>query len=202
MIQNFISFFEQFGYIGLFAVVFFESFPLTFFFPGDSLLFATGFLASQGIFSLPLLILTFFLAGTAGYVFSYFFGQKIIRRFFRDEKSKIFNPKYVTYTHQFFEKYGGKTIIIGRFVPVVRSFGPALAGVANLTFKRFLAYTIVGGIFWSVVMTLIGFYLGHILPKADAYMTPIIVTIIVISILPLGLDEESLRHHPMRHVLT
>jgi membrane-associated protein len=182
--QHILSFFEQFGYIGLFAVVFFESFPLTFFFPGDSLLFATGFLASQGIFNLGILILTFFLAGTAGYIFSYFFGQKIIRRFFRDEKSKIFNPKYVTYTHQFFEKYGAKTIIIGRFVPVVRSFGPALAGVANLTFKRFLSYTLLGGIFWSTAMTLIGFYLGHILPKADAYLTPIIVTIIIISILP------------------
>ena len=182
--QQFLSFFEQFGYIGLFIVVFFESFPLTFFFPGDSLLFATGFLASQGIFSLPLLIGTFFLAGTFGYIFSYFFGQKIIRRFFVDENSKIFNPKYITYTHQFFEKYGSKTIIIGRFVPVVRSFGPALAGVANLTFKRFVSYTIIGGIFWSVVMTLIGFYLGHILPKADAYLTPIIVTIIIISMLP------------------
>ena len=91
--QHFISFFEQFGYIGLFAVVFFESFPLTFFFPGDSLLFATGFLASQGFFSLPILILTFFVAGTAGYIFSYFFGQRIIRRFFTDDKSKIFNPK-------------------------------------------------------------------------------------------------------------
>jgi membrane-associated protein len=179
-----LSFFEQFGYIGLFVVVFFESFPLTFFFPGDSLLFATGFLASQGIFSLPLLILTFFLAGTAGYIFSYFFGQKIIRRFFTDEHSKIFNPKYVTYTHQFFQKYGAKTIIIGRFVPVVRSFAPALAGVGNLTFKRFLSYTLLGGIFWSAAMTLIGFYLGHILPQADAYLTPIIVTIIVVSCLP------------------
>lgn len=194
MIQNFISFFEQFGYIGLFAVVFFESFPLTFFFPGDSLLFATGFLASQGVFSLPLLILTFFVAGTTGYIFSYFFGQRIIRRFFTDDKSKIFNPKYITYTHQFFEKYGAKTIIIGRFVPVVRSFGPALAGVANLTFKRFLSYTIIGGIFWSSVMTLIGFYLGRILPKADAYLTPIIITIIFISILPTVFEYLKRNH--------
>ena len=192
--HQFISFFESFGYIGLFAVVFFESFPLTFFFPGDSLLFATGFLASQGIFSLPLLILTFFLAGTTGYVFSYFFGQKIIRRFFTNEKSKIFNPKYITYTHQFFEKYGGKTIIIGRFVPIVRSFGPALAGVANLTFRRFLAYDIIGGIFWSSIMTLIGFYLGRILPKADAYLTPIIVTIIIISVLPTVFEYLKNKH--------
>ena len=181
-------FIREFGYLGLFVVVFFESFPLTFFLPGDSLLFATGFLASQGVFSLPALISVFFLAGVTGYIFSYFIGQKIIRKFFKDEKSKIFNPKYVTYTHQFFEKYGGKTIIIGRFVPIVRSFGPALAGVANLTFKRFLLYTIVGGVVWSTVMTLIGFYLGHILPRADAYLTPIIVTIIFVSVLPTILE--------------
>ncbi len=181
-------FIREFGYLGLFVVVFFESFPLTFFLPGDSLLFATGFLASQGVFSLPALISVFFLAGVTGYIFSYFIGQKIIRKFFKNEKSKIFNPKYVTYTHQFFEKYGGKTIIIGRFVPVVRSFGPALAGVANLTFKRFLLYTIVGGVVWSTVMTLIGFYLGHILPRADAYLTPIVVTIIFVSVLPTILE--------------
>ena len=181
-------FIREFGYLGLFVVVFFESFPLTFFLPGDSLLFATGFLASQGVFSLPALISVFFLAGVTGYIFSYFIGQKIIRKFFKNEKSKIFNPKYVTYTHQFFEKYGGKTIIIGRFVPIVRSFGPALAGVANLTFKRFLLYTIVGGVVWSTVMTLIGFYLGHILPRADAYLTPIIVTIIFVSVLPTILE--------------
>ncbi len=193
--HDFISFVQQFGYIGFFAIVFFESFPMTFFFPGDSLLFTTGFLASQGIFSLPLLILTFFIAGVTGYIFSYFFGQKIIRRFFTDPNSKIFNPKYITYTHQFFEKYGGKTIIIGRFVPIVRSFGPALAGVAGLSFKRFLAYNIIGGIFWSAVMTLIGFYLGHILPKADAYLTPIIVTIIGISLLPTVYEYLKNRKH-------
>jgi membrane-associated protein len=194
--QGLISFTEHFGYLGLFVIVFFESFPLTFFFPGDSLLFTTGFLASQGFFGLGYLILTFFLAGTAGYIFSYFFGQRIIRRFFTDDKSKIFNPKYVTYTHRFFEKYGAKTIIIGRFVPVVRSFAPALAGVANLTFRRFFTYTIVGGIFWSSVMTLIGFYLGHILPRADAYLTPIIVTIIIISFLPTVFEYLKSRREP------
>jgi membrane-associated protein len=193
---NIISFIQHFGYLGLFVVVFFESFPLTFFFPGDSLLFTTGFLASQGFFSLPALVLTFFIAGTFGYVFSYFFGQKIIRRFFTDDKSKIFNPKYIVYTHKFFEKYGGKTIIIGRFVPIVRSFGPALAGVADLTFKRFLTYTIIGGIFWSAGMTLVGFYLGRILPRADEYLTPIILVIIAISLLPTVIEYLK---HKRRH---
>ena len=157
---------------------------MTFFFPGDSLLFITGFLASQGLFSLPILIIVLFLAGTIGYVFSYFFGQSIIKSFFTNEKSKIFNPKYITYTHNFYEKYGAKTIIIGRFVPVVRSFGPSLAGVGDMTFRKFLTYNIIGGIIWAVTMTSVGYYLGRLLPTADVFLTPIVVGIIFISILP------------------
>lgn len=186
--QDLIHFIQEFGYLGLFVVVFFESFPLTFLLPGDSLLFTTGFLASQGYFSLSLLVLVFFVAGVSGYIFSYFFGQKIIKKFFTDEKSKIFNPKYIVYTHNFFEKYGAKTIIIGRFVPIVRSFGPALAGVADVTFNRFLVYTLVGGIIWAGGMTSIGFYLGRIIPQAEMFLTPIILTIIGISILPTVFD--------------
>lgn len=183
-INEIISFIKDFGYIGLFLIIFLESFPMTFFFPGDSLLFITGFLASQGLFDFPLLVLVLFVAGTIGYVFSYLFGQKIIKRFFTDEKSKIFNPKYITYTHNFYEKYGAKTIIIGRFVPVVRSFGPSLAGVADMTFRKFLVYNIVGGIIWAGGMTSVGYYLGRLLPTADVFLTPIIVGIIFVSVLP------------------
>ena len=186
--QAFIHYIQQFGYFGLFILVFFESFPMTFFFPGDSLLFTTGFLASQGYFSLGLLIFTFFIAGTIGYIFSYLFGQRIIKRFFTNEKSKIFNPKYIVYTKEFFKRYGAKTIIIGRFVPIVRSFGPALAGLADVTFNRFLVYTFIGGVFWSVGMTSLGFYLGKIIPQAETFLTPIILGIVALSILPSVLE--------------
>ena len=182
--QDLIHYIQQFGYLGLFLVVFFESFPLTFFLPGDSLLFTTGFLASQGLFDLNMLILTFFAAAVLGYIFSYFFGQKIIKKFFTNENSKIFNPKYIVYTHHFFEKYGAKTIVIGRFVPIVRSFGPSLAGVADVKFKKFFIYSFVGAIFWAIGMTVVGFYLGRAIPQAEKYLTPIILSIIFISILP------------------
>lgn len=196
--QNLFQYIQNLGYLGylaMFAIIFFESFPLTFFFPGDSLLFTAGLLASQGYFSMAFLILTFFVAAIFGYIFSYIFGQKIIKRFFRNPNSKIFNPKYVVYTHNFFEKYGAKTIIIGRFVPIVRSFGPALAGVADVTFNKFLLYTFVGAIFWAMGTTSVGFYLGRAFPQTEMFLTPIIVTIIFISILPTIF--EYIRAHPL-----
>ncbi len=182
-----INYIQSLGYLGyalMFAIIFFESFPLTFLLPGDSLLFTAGLLASQGYFSMGLLILTFFVAAVVGYIFSYFFGQKIIKRFFRNPDSKIFNPKYVVYTREFYEKYGAKTVIIGRFVPIVRSFGPALAGVADMTFKKFMVYSFVGAVLWAIGMTCIGFYLGHIFPQTETFLTPIIVSIIFVSLLP------------------
>lgn len=194
---NLIHYIQEFGYLGLFLVVFFESFPMTFFFPGDSLLFTTGFLASQGFFRMDFLLITFFVAAVLGYIFSYFFGQRIIRKFFTNENSKIFNPKYIVYTRNFFEKYGAKTIIIGRFVPIVRSFGPALAGVADVRFEKFFIYSIIGAIFWAVGMTTLGFYLGSIIPQVETYITPIIIGIIFISVLPT-IYEYRKRHDPVK----
>ena len=182
--NDLISFIHKFGYIGLFVTVFLESFPMTFFLPGDSLLFISGFLASQGYFNVSILVAVFYLAGAVGYILSYFFGQKLIKRFFKDENSKIFNPKYVVYTHNFYEKYGAKTIIIGRFVPIVRSFGPSLAGVADMTFKKFITYTLLGGLIWAGGVTFLGFYLGKVIPAVDIFLTPIIVGIIFLSFLP------------------
>jgi membrane-associated protein len=152
--------------------------------PGDSLLFTTGFLASQGYLNFWWLIAIYFVSGTLGYIGSYIFGQRIIAKFFTNPNSKIFNPKYITYTHEFFAKYGAKTIIIGRFVPVVRSFAPSLAGMADFTYGKFVRYALVGVAGWSLGMTTLGFFLGKILPNASNYITPIIVLIIFVSILP------------------
>jgi membrane-associated protein len=195
---NYIKYLGYWGYLAMFLVIFFESFPMTFFFPGDSLLFTAGILASTGYFDVSLLVVIFFVAGFFGYVFSYFFGQKIIKKFFTNPNSKIFNPKYIVYTHNFFEKYGGKTIIIGRFVPVVRSFGPALAGVADLTFKRFLVYDFIGGLFWAGGVTALGFYLGSIFPQNENFLTPIIILIIFVSILPT-IFEYTRTHLKNKH---
>ncbi len=175
---------QKAGYVGIFLIIFLESFPMTFFLPGDSLLFATGFLASQGYLNFWWLIAIYFVSGTLGYIGSYVFGERIIARLFTNPNSKIFNPKYIVYTREFFTKYGTKTIIIGRFVPVVRSFAPALAGIAGFTYKKFVNFTLIGVAGWSLGMTTLGYFLGKALPRASDYITPIIVLIIFISILP------------------
>ncbi len=172
------------GYIGLFLIVFLESFPMTFFLPGDSLLFTTGFLASQGVLDIKILIAVIFVAGVLGYIFSYALGKKIIKKFFTDENARWFKPKYIRYTEEFFEKYGAKTIIIGRFVPIVRSFSPALAGMIELKYEKFIRYTVIGAAVWSVSVTSLGFFLGRIIPNAHEYVTPVVLGIIVLSLLP------------------
>ena len=179
-----ITSFGYFGYIILFIIIFLESFPPTFFLPGDSLLFTTGLLASQGYFNLALLISTFFIAGTLGYIFSHIMGEKLRNIILHSNDRYWFKKKHLDYTHQFYNKYGAKTIIIGRFVPVVRSFGPILAGVVDMEYKKFFYYTLIGGILWSCGMTLAGFYLGRIIPNVYLYFTPIILVIIFASLLP------------------
>jgi len=172
------------GYAILFLIIFLESFPPTFFLPGDSLLFTTGFLASQGYFNLALLVGVLFLASFFGYIFTYLMGKKL-RDFILNSNDKYwFKRKHLEYTEQFYKKYGNKTIIIGRFVPVVRSFGPTLAGAVNMSRHTFIIDTLVGGILWTGGITSIGFYLGKIIPGAHLYLTPIVIGIIVVSLLP------------------
>ncbi len=196
--QSLISLVTSIGYIGLFIIIFLEcGFPATFFLPGDSLLFATGFLASGGHLSIAILIPTLFVAGVLGYICNYwiskFFGPKI----FNNTKSFWFNPKRLEKAHEFFEKYGAKTILLGRFVPVVRSFAPAVAGAAGMSYKKFMIYNVLGGIFWAGGMTLIGFFLGKTFPQAHLYLTPIIVGIVFVSVLPSVVDYISNRKkHP------
>jgi membrane-associated protein len=193
-----VSIIQKAGYVGIFLCIFLESFPMTFFLPGDSLLFTTGFLASQGYLNFWWLIAIYFVSGTLGYIGSYIFGQKIIARLFTNPNSKIFNPKYITYTKDFFSKYGSKTVIIGRFVPVVRSFAPSLAGMADFTYGKFVRYTIVGVAGWSLCMTTLGYFLGRVLPQASNYITPIIILIIFVSILPTVWDYIKHRREKVR----
>jgi len=179
------------GYLILFATIFLESFPLTFFFPGDSLLFTTGFLASQGYFNLILLILVYFLASVFGYIASYAFGKYVGHIVLQKDGFWWIKPKHIEKTHQFFEKYGVKAIVIGRFVPVVRSFSPALAGAGGMKYSKFSRYSLLGGGLWTGGLTLGGYYLGRIFPNAHIYLTPIIVAIVLVSLLPIFFDYIS-----------
>ncbi len=176
---------DKVGYIGLFLVIFFEcGVPITFFLPGDSLLFTTGFLASQGHLNIFILIPILFVAAILGYLFGYGLGKKIGETLFTREDSFWFNKKRLNYAREFFEKYGAKTILLGRFVPVVRTFSATVAGAVGMDYRKFVLFTFIGGALWAIGVTLLGFFLGKIMPDAHLYLTPIILGIVFVSILP------------------
>lgn len=183
-----------FGYAILFTIIFLESFPLTFFLPGDSLLFTTGFLASAGHFDLALLVFTLFVASVLGYMFSYAMGQKFRDLILESNDRYWFKKKHLDYTKNFYEKYGDKTIIIGRFVPIVRSFSPTLAGSVQMSYRRFIKDTLIGGIIWTGGVTSLGYYLGNTIPGIHDHLTPIIIMIIVVSLMPSVVEYLRVRN--------
>lgn len=179
-----IEFSGYFGYGVLFLIIFFESFPPTLFLPGDSLLFITGFLASQGYFNMALLVGILFMASVMGYIFSYLMGEKLRDFILRSNDKYWFKKKHLTYTEEFYEKHGAQALIIGRFVPIVRSFMPTLAGAADMNYKKFINDVLIGGFLWTGGVTSLGFYLGQKIPHADKFLTPIVIVIIFASLLP------------------
>jgi len=173
------------GYIGVFAIVFAESGLLIgFFLPGDSLLFTAGFLASQDILSLPVLAIGCGLFAILGDSVGYMFGRRVGRRLFEREDSTLFKKKHLQSAEDFYEKHGGKTIIIARFMPVVRTFAPIVAGIGTMEYRKFLTYNIIGGLLWGVGVTLAGYLLGSVIPDVDKYLLPIIILIVVVSVAP------------------
>ena len=179
------SLIQTVGYLGVFAIVFVESGLLVgFFFPGDSLLFTAGFLASQGFFDIKVLIIGCFIAAVAGDSGGYFIGKKFGPKIFTKEDSLFFQKKHLTRAQNFYDKHGGKTIILARFMPVVRTFAPVVAGVGAMQYRRFLMFNLIGAVLWAIGITLAGFYLGRLIPDVDKYLLPIIGAIVFVSILP------------------
>lgn len=173
------------GLLGIFAIIFAESGLLIgFFLPGDSLLFTAGFLASQGTFDIKVLTLICFIAAVAGDSVGYTIGHKLGRKLFRKKESFFFHPDHLIKAEKFYEKHGKKTIVLARFLPVVRTFAPIVAGIGNMDYKTFLSYNLIGGFLWAVLLPLSGFYLGKTIPDVDKYLVPIIIMIVVLSILP------------------
>ena len=171
------------GYVGIWAIVFAESGLLIgFFLPGDSLLFTAGFLASQGYFNIWVLVIGCFIAAVVGDSVGYGFGHRYGRKVFNKEESLFFNPKHLIRAEEFYEKHGKKTIILARFVPVVRTFAPIVAGIGRMEYRTFLAYNIVGALLWAVGVTLLGYYLGKSIPDIDKYLIPGIIIIILLSV--------------------
>lgn len=173
------------GYLGVFGIVFLESgLMIGFFFPGDSLLFTAGFLASQGFLDIKILIIGCFLAATSGDSIGYYLGQKFGRKLFSKKDSVWFHKDHLNRAQGFYDKHGGKTIILARFIPVIRAFAPVVAGIGLMRYKRFVAFNLIGGVLWAIAIPLAGYYLGSLIPDVDKYLLPIVGLIIIASVLP------------------
>ena len=172
---------NTFGLAGVIAIIFAESgLFFGFFFPGDSLLFTAGLLASQGFLNPVILFFGVVLAAILGDNVGYAFGRKVGPALFTKEDSFFFSKKYLEQAHIFYERHGNKTIILARFMPIVRTFAPIVAGVGNMNYKNFFTYNCVGGISWSVLLLGLGWTLGKIIHGIDKYLLPIIIVIIIV----------------------
>lgn len=174
------------GLVGVFAIIFAESgLFFGFFFPGDSLLFTAGLLASQGHFNILALWAGATVCAIAGDSVGYAFGKRIGPKLFTKEDSLFFHKEHIHRTEAFYEKHGKKTIILARFIPIVRTFAPILAGIGRMNYKTFLSFNIVGGVLWTTTLLFLGYILGTIIPSVDRYLLPIIFGIIALSFLPI-----------------
>ena len=189
------SWLENGGLLLLAAIVFAESGLLGFFLPGDSLLFIAGFLASSAggevLPPLPIVAGVAFVAAVAGDQVGYLFGKKVGPTLFQRPQSRLFKPSHVVKAQAFFDKYGAKTIVLARFVPIVRTFAPIVAGIGTMKYRTFVTYNIVGGLLWAVGITTLGYYLGEI-SWIERNIEIALVLIVVLSALPMVI--EFLRH--------
>ncbi|MCY7366224.1 MAG: VTT domain-containing protein [Frankiaceae bacterium] len=177
------------GLAVLLLVVFVESGLLVgFFLPGDSLLFTAGLLINtQDVLPLWLVLVTVPLAAIAGDQVGYLIGKTAGPRIFNKPDSRLFRQEYVDKSYEFFERYGARTIVIARFVPIVRTFAPVVAGVSRMRYRTFVTYNVIGGVLWGVGVTLLGYFLGQIEFVADN-IEPIILLIIALSVLPIVIE--------------
>ena len=177
---------QMLGYPGLFAAVFVETgLFFMFFLPGSSMLFTAGLLASHGLFNVWLLLPLITLAAILGDSTGYWFGTKVGPALFKREDSRFFRKSHVEKTRLFYERHGVIAIVLARFVPIVRTFAPILAGIAGMRYRVFLMYNIIGGVLWGAGVTFAGYFLGETFPQVDRYITPIIAAIIITSFIPL-----------------
>lgn len=190
---------ETLGLIGIIAIVFAESgLFFGFFLPGDSLLFTAGLFASQGYLSLPLLVIGSMIAAIVGDSVGYAFGKKIGPALFSREDSFFFHKKHALRAKAFYEKYGVKTIVLARFIPIVRTFAPIVAGIGEMKYKTFISYNVIGGIVWVALTTLGGYFLGTLFPQTEKYLHIIIVVIIVLSFIPVVVEYIQERRKQTR----
>lgn len=174
-------------YALLFFVIFLETgFVVTPFLPGDSLLFAAGTFAAAGVLSLPLLVPLAFFAAVLGDTANYWIGHQVGPRVFHTD-SRFLNRKYLERTHAFYEKHGGKTIFLARFIPIIRTFAPFVAGIGAMSYPRFIVYNVAGGLTWTLLFTITGYFFGN-LPIVKHNFSYVIMVIILISVTPMVVE--------------
>lgn len=187
------------SYAGIAGIVFAESGLLAgFFLPGDSLLITAGILAKSGQLHLALVMVAVALGAIIGDSAGYFIGRKFGPSVFKRQNSRFFKPEYVERTHAFFEKHGGKALILARFVPVVRTVAPTMAGVGSMSYGQFLRYNVVGGLLWAVSVPALGFLLGGLIPNLDRYILLVIAVVVLLSFIPVFLELRKARRIEVR----
>jgi membrane-associated protein len=174
------------GYVGLFAIIFSETGLLVgFFLPGDSLLVTAGLFAARGQLDITLLIPLLCIAAIAGNASGYFIGRKAGQALYNRPQSRWFRKDHLIKTHEFYEKYGGITIVLAQFMPFARTFAPVVAGIADMKYRRFASFNVGGAILWISSMTLLGYFLGRSIPGIEKRIEYVIAVVIFISVLPI-----------------
>ncbi len=156
-----------------------------FFLPGDSLLFTAGLLASQGKLNFGVVLVGCVVAAISGDQVGYLFGRRVGPALFRRPDSRLFKQANVERSRAYFAEHGAKTIVLARFVPIVRTFAPILAGVGNMPYRTFVLFNVAGGLLWAAGLTTPGYVLGNTIPSIDRYLLPIVAGIVVLSFLPV-----------------
>ena len=177
------------GYSVFTAIVFTETGLLIgFFLPGDSLLITAGLVAATGALNIWSLNFLLCVAAVVGDSVGYAIGKRVGPALFTREKSRLFNPKHIDRTRRFYARHGAKTIVIARFVPIVRTFAPVVAGVGEMEYRRFLTYNVVGGVGWVISMTWAGYLLGHAVPNIKSHVHWVAPVVIVLSFVPIAIE--------------
>ena len=180
------------GYVGIAALVFAESGLLIgLFLPGDTLLFAAGLLAGSGVLAYGPLAAIVVIAAILGDTVGYWFGRNVGDALFKRPDSRFFKQEYLRRTEAFYKKYGARAIVLARFVPIVRTLAPILAGVAHMPYARFLSFNVIGALVWGAGMVSVGYFLGAAIPGLEHYILPISLGIIVVSFLPIFINLAS-----------
>jgi membrane-associated protein len=173
------------GYLGVFGIVYSETGLLIgMFLPGDSLLFTAGFLASQGFLNITVLCVLVGVGAVLGDNTGYWLGRKFGPSVFSRQGSILFDPSYLDKANAFYERYGSKTLILARFVPVIRTIAPTMAGVGKMKYTKFLMFSVVAALLWGIGLPLTGYFLGNAIPGIDRYIIPIVLFIILVSVSP------------------